>query len=221
MFMTCQLISEHYDTPDADSQVPANHLVGSLASSIHRLRDTEGYEGGYFVFGDLSVKCEGRFRLRFSLFEREETSAGPGFRFVDELVTNVFTVHPAKSFPGMADSTPLTRVFSDQGVKVRLRKDSNTLAARKRARPRTDTNVGALLERSKRPSYERNMSFGSYGLSDVEHFEPSTGSSIFSSTTVPTSQLYVPYAPVVSSAGGLMELPLPTTGYYFDGVQYY
>ena len=26
-------------------------------------------DGGFFVFGDLSVKVEGEFRLRFSLFE--------------------------------------------------------------------------------------------------------------------------------------------------------
>lgn len=26
-------------------------------------------DGGFFVFGDLSVKIEGEFRLRFSLFE--------------------------------------------------------------------------------------------------------------------------------------------------------
>lgn len=26
-------------------------------------------DGGFFVFGDLSVKTEGEFRLRFSLFE--------------------------------------------------------------------------------------------------------------------------------------------------------
>ncbi len=26
-------------------------------------------DGGFFVFGDLSVRMEGRFRLRFNLFE--------------------------------------------------------------------------------------------------------------------------------------------------------
>ncbi|KAI4179115.1 MAG: hypothetical protein LQ346_007273 [Caloplaca aetnensis] len=30
---------------------------------------TGAADGGFFVFGDLSVKVEGNFRLRFSLFE--------------------------------------------------------------------------------------------------------------------------------------------------------
>lgn len=29
-------------------------------------------EGGFFVFGDLSVKIEGEFRLKFNLFEMRE-----------------------------------------------------------------------------------------------------------------------------------------------------
>lgn len=55
-------------------------------SSLHRLKDVDNtgecesvysydgvliasLDGGFFVFGDLSVKIEGEFRLRFSLFE--------------------------------------------------------------------------------------------------------------------------------------------------------
>lgn len=29
----------------------------------------DGLDGGFFVFGDLSVKLEGEFRLKFTLFE--------------------------------------------------------------------------------------------------------------------------------------------------------
>jgi hypothetical protein len=29
-------------------------------------------DGGFFVFGDLAVKKEGKFRLRFSLYEIQE-----------------------------------------------------------------------------------------------------------------------------------------------------
>jgi hypothetical protein len=31
--------------------------------------DSRGADGGFFVFGDLSVKIEGEFRLKFTLFE--------------------------------------------------------------------------------------------------------------------------------------------------------
>lgn len=33
------------------------------------MADPSRSDGGFFVFGDLSVKVEGEFRLRFSLFE--------------------------------------------------------------------------------------------------------------------------------------------------------
>jgi len=32
-------------------------------------RTNQTIDGGFFVFGDLSIKIEGEFRLRFSLFE--------------------------------------------------------------------------------------------------------------------------------------------------------
>lgn len=62
-------------------------LAGTLVSSLHRLKDVDNTgesiislreaadiahspaDGGFFVFPDLSVKIEGEFRLRFSLFE--------------------------------------------------------------------------------------------------------------------------------------------------------
>lgn len=61
-------------------------LAGTLVSSLHRLKDVDNtgmssfnfkfyintqtlLDGGFFVFPDLSVKIEGDFRLRFSLFE--------------------------------------------------------------------------------------------------------------------------------------------------------
>jgi Velvet factor len=60
-------------------------LAGTLVSSLHRVKDTENNGGcwrakarfhvnsltdvGYFVFQDLSIRKEGDFRLKFSLFE--------------------------------------------------------------------------------------------------------------------------------------------------------
>ena len=40
-----------------------------VCSSAPSSRLTRASDGGFFVFGDLSVKIEGDFRLRFSLFE--------------------------------------------------------------------------------------------------------------------------------------------------------
>ncbi|KAG8530968.1 uncharacterized protein KY384_004325 [Bacidia gigantensis] len=59
-------VSAGCEDPNAPPQ-PA--LLGMLVSSLHRLKDTNNLDAGFFVFGDLSVKLEGKFRLRFSLFE--------------------------------------------------------------------------------------------------------------------------------------------------------
>ncbi|PHH59725.1 hypothetical protein CDD81_2643 [Ophiocordyceps australis] len=176
LFMTSSLVPEGYgEGSEKEQELPSNYLVGSLVSSIHRLRDTENVEGGFFVFGDLSVKREGRFRLRFTLYERDQRSTSPSFYFVSELVTNVFTVFPTKLFPGMADSTPLTRTFSNQGVKVRLRKDSSGMAARKRNRGVTDVTENMLDRQPKRSSYDRELPLTSYGVSELGHMDPMGG----------------------------------------------
>lgn len=43
--------------------------TGSTVSSLYRLKDVDNTEGGFFVFPDLSVRMEGQYRLKFSLFE--------------------------------------------------------------------------------------------------------------------------------------------------------
>lgn len=63
-------------------------LLGGLSSSLHRLKDTDNkgivayhqcaglgvdtepcLDGAFFVFGDISAKVHGFYRLHFSLFE--------------------------------------------------------------------------------------------------------------------------------------------------------
>lgn len=223
LFMTSSLVSENYgESPDKDQELPSNYLVGSLVSSIHRLRDTDNVEGGFFVFGDLSVKREGRFRLRFTLYERDESSSSPSFYFVSELITNVFTVFSTKLFPGMADSTQLTRTFSNQGVKVRLRKDSSGMAARKRNRGVADVTDEFLDRQAKRSSYDRELPLNNYAVSDLGHMDPLHG---VVSTAPPTSFLVAADAMSSSSStpsrtAGL-GMPLSASGYYFTGAHYY
>ncbi len=221
--MTSMLVPETYGEASNDQDVPSNYLVGSLASSIHRLRDTDNVEGGFFVFGDLSVKREGRFRLLFTLYERDHHSSMPSFNYVSELVTNVFTVYPTKLFPGMADSTPLTRTFSDQGVKVRLRKDSSGMAARKRNRSATEATDNYLERQPKRSSYDRDLPLSSsnYSLStDLSHMDPMGGSHGVVSSAPPSDFINAPDALSTTRSAG-MDLQLSTSGYYFAGPQYY
>jgi len=46
---------------------------------------------------------------------------------ITSIRSDEFIVYSAKNWPGMAESTPLTRSFSDQGVRLRLRKEPRAL----------------------------------------------------------------------------------------------
>lgn len=87
--MCCSLYDATEDRPAPIP--PSTALAGTLVSSLHRLKDidnngmltvfpasvspgksvrlTHKADGGFFVFGDLSVKVEGEYRLKFNLFE--------------------------------------------------------------------------------------------------------------------------------------------------------
>ncbi|KAK0124277.1 hypothetical protein ONS95_009250 [Cadophora gregata] len=123
-FMSCSLLpeSDHAQLPTAAGSLGST-LAGTLVSSLHRLKDTDNYDGAFFVFGDLSVKHEGRFRLQFTLYEMR----GDACSYIKSVTSQSFPVHSTKNFPGMSESTFLTRSFSDQGVRLRLRKEPRTL----------------------------------------------------------------------------------------------
>ncbi|KAH6656729.1 velvet factor-domain-containing protein [Truncatella angustata] len=92
---------------------------------------------GYFLFPDLSVRHEGRYKLIFRLYERNkdagdypveqsdnmEDDDGLFFTFLNEVRSHPFTVFSAKKFPGLAESTPLSRTVAEQGCRVRIRRD--------------------------------------------------------------------------------------------------
>lgn len=39
--------------------------------------------------------------------------------------SDVFNVYSAKKFPGVCESTPLSKTFATQGIKIPIRKDAN------------------------------------------------------------------------------------------------
>jgi hypothetical protein len=101
----------------------ADSLTGTLVSSIYRLNDENGQEGGFFIFGDLSVKVEGLFVLRFSLFDKRDLETF----YVTSIDSAPFHVIQAKDFIGTVESTPLTKAFCNQGARLRLRKAPQSL----------------------------------------------------------------------------------------------
>ncbi|KAL1920649.1 uncharacterized protein VTP21DRAFT_1026 [Calcarisporiella thermophila] len=98
------------------------NLMGSTSVSSHLLLNPAGELGLYFVFQDLSVRTEGEFRLKFSLVDLApwKLRTDP-CRIEAEVFSDVFTVYSAKKFPGMTDSTELSKCFARQGLKLAIR----------------------------------------------------------------------------------------------------
>ena len=105
-------------------------------------------QAGYFIFPDLSVRNEGWYRLSFSLLEgtKDARDADPDRQFppsprpqsdgepkeplnFEDMATRLdvrsraFQVFSAKKFPGLSESTELSRLVADQGCRVRIRRD--------------------------------------------------------------------------------------------------
>ncbi len=134
LFMTCTLYDQNGDNPvvgESGSTVKKESvLAGCLVSSLHRLKDNENTEGAFFVFGDLSVRVTGRYRIRFTLFDlhkEEKEVASLGY-----ITSDAFSVVAQKDFRGLEESTPLSRCFADQGVRMRLRKEPRGYNTNKR-----------------------------------------------------------------------------------------
>lgn len=121
------------------AQVPV--LTGMPVSGMAYLDRPS--EAGYFIFPDLSVRHEGKYRLSFNLYEetkqpkdadsdpigdKPKVSADPSspdssFDWRMELKSDAFDVFSAKKFPGLAESTALSRTVAEQGCRVRIRRD--------------------------------------------------------------------------------------------------
>jgi len=67
--------------PDDDTEIHwlkdgrTRCTTGSVVSSLYHLKDTENQneDAGFFVFPDLSVRTEGSYRLKLSLYEVVES----------------------------------------------------------------------------------------------------------------------------------------------------
>ncbi|GKT57381.1 sexual development activator [Colletotrichum tofieldiae] len=119
------------NTPAATS---APVLTGMPVSGMAYLdRPTEA---GYFLFPDLSVRHEGRYVLAFHLYEdiKQEEDRDPEGDAADEALNPAFmyrlavksvpfNVFSAKKFPGLTESTNLSKTISEQGCRVRIRRD--------------------------------------------------------------------------------------------------
>ncbi|KFY34050.1 hypothetical protein V494_07094 [Pseudogymnoascus sp. VKM F-4513 (FW-928)] len=122
------------------------NLIGSLAASASKLADPHDKIGIWFVLQDMSIRTEGNFRLRFSFTNVGGPSKTPNGNPANQMsvlntgkapvlalcYSDVFTVYSAKKFPGVVESTPLSKCFATQGVKIPIRKDGGGKAGQGR-----------------------------------------------------------------------------------------
>ncbi|KAI9506273.1 velvet factor [Coemansia spiralis] len=115
-------------TDNMDSSVcTVRNLIGASVATGAKLNNTDGSLGIFFVFPDLSIRKDGEYRFKFSFFDLQSKTGG-----LIQIATPIkayafsepFRVYSAKQFPGMIESTPLSRHFAKQGVKIPVRKES-------------------------------------------------------------------------------------------------
>jgi Velvet factor len=119
------------------------NLIGSLSTSASLLKDEKNEAGIWFILQDLSVRTEDWFRLMASFVNLGEIVSpnmpGNGQSQVltkgtapvlATIFSRPFQVFSAKKFPGVIESTELSKTFAQQGVKIPIRKENGQKAGR-------------------------------------------------------------------------------------------
>ncbi|KAI9717537.1 MAG: hypothetical protein M1812_004678 [Candelaria pacifica] len=101
------------------------NLIGSLSASAFKLTDPDNKIGVWFILQDLSVRTEGTFRLKMNFVN---VGDGPALNtktapILASVFSDAFQVFSAKKFPGVIESTKLSKCFATQGIKIPIRKD--------------------------------------------------------------------------------------------------
>ncbi|KAG1101977.1 hypothetical protein G6F42_017430 [Rhizopus arrhizus] len=172
-FTVANLVTE--DDPETPLLPVQDYMSGSTVSSLYRLRDIDNSDGGFFVFGDLAVKKEGKFKLKFSLFEIVEGQV----ENKRTMLSDTFTVFIPKQFPGPVEATFLSRTFSDQGVKMRIRKEHRLQSRKRKLENGADSSSASSItnESPSQPTKRYHTKHSKMVVSSPPYAEPSASSS--------------------------------------------
>ncbi|PWW75166.1 hypothetical protein C7212DRAFT_352796 [Tuber magnatum] len=103
------------------------NLIGSLSASAFKLTDPDNKIGVWFILQDLSVRTEGAFRLKMNFVNVGRVDGGGlntgSAPVLASAFSDVFHVFSAKKFPGVIESTNLSKCFATQGIKIPIRRD--------------------------------------------------------------------------------------------------
>ncbi|CAO3688776.1 unnamed protein product [Rhizopus stolonifer] len=132
------------------------------------------------------------------------------------VISETFQVYSPKSFPGMSESTDITRLFSEQGVRIRIRKEArmaNILPLKRQhdsQEQHEETRTKSILYRSNTFAHDQGpkrasiMSMQNLLTSDTQPSQP-----VDYRPVSPNS----PYSQQSSSFQRTLPLPLPTITY--------
>ena len=137
------------DEPGKDqyTAIKMRNLVGASVASATKLYDLDGNLGIFFVFQDISLRMEGVFRLQFSLIDigsplSHNVNTTTVSQVLSVVETDPFVVYTAKKYPGVVHSTPLSKCFARQGIKIPIRKEKvNHKTSKRNARGSSLTTV--------------------------------------------------------------------------------
>lgn len=197
-------------------------LTGMPVSGMAYLDRPE--EAGYFIFPDLSVRHEGLYTLEFTLYEqtKDEKDFDPevtteadesdpqmpagSFDYRMNVKSSPFTVFSAKKFPGLAESTMLSRTVAEQGSRVRIRRDVRMRRRDGKAEGYDEFDEGtyAARARSTTPSneYNRQRSVSNTG-NDRQRFDQRRPSNAYDSSQTYPANFNAPPSNQQSSSGML------------------
>lgn len=124
--------------PEVGQRKQQKRLVGGLVASPFVGIDEYGVKGCFFPFPDISCRTIGRYRLKFTLVIVDPRKSGVGHKlpFRASVMSTPFEVYTAKTFPGMEESTALTRRLKAQGCQIAVKKGHQPLE-----RKRTGSNI--------------------------------------------------------------------------------
>ncbi|KAI9487308.1 MAG: velvet factor-domain-containing protein [Benjaminiella poitrasii] len=153
--------------------------TGSVAQTLYKLRDLDNIEGAFFVFADISIRIEGVFKLKFTLYKINDSN---DVVKICQAFSSPFQVFSPKTFPGMSGSTELTRLFSEQGMRIRtrkiLRKKNDSPTNRATMNPQR-TNLQFILNTNHQDlSTSSAFSHDNSHVMSMEHILSSSNSSI-------------------------------------------
>ena len=149
-------------TPSApQAGMYTRNLIGSLTASAFKLHDTSDKYGIWFILQDLSVRTEGWFRLKINFVNvgqpmnidaKNAPDAVKGMTHqtvkkttapvLASTFTKPFQVFSAKKFPGVIESTELSKIFATQGIKIPIRKEPAGTSGKRKAGEEADEEEG-------------------------------------------------------------------------------